>query len=130
MLPEIETYHRTLAQADRNICEALYQAIDNQLPHAEVKIWHRHPVWFIKGNPVVGYHKLKSCVRLLFWSGQSFNEPGLLPEGSFKAAVARYTHVSEIDHPALGRWLNLCPKIQWDYKNIVKRKGQLEMLSC
>ena len=33
----------------------------------------------------------KDCIRLLFWSGQSFEEPGLAPEGSFKAAEARFT---------------------------------------
>ena len=59
------------------------------LPDAEQKIWHAHPVWFLNGNPIVGYSKLKECVRLLFWSGQSFDEPGLQKEGSFKAAEKR-----------------------------------------
>lgn len=91
-------------------------------------IWHRHPVWFIDGNPVVGYHKLKDSVRLLFWSGQSFDEPGLAPEGSFKAAEARFTDASDINATALKRWLKKSAAIQWDYKNIVKRKGKLERL--
>ena len=50
-------------------------------------MWHAHPVWFLDGNPVVGYSKLKDCVRLLFCSGQSFAQPGLKPEGKFKAAA-------------------------------------------
>jgi len=102
--------------------------IGRGLPKAESKIWHRHPVWFLDGNPIAGYSKLKSCVRLLFWSGQSFEEPGLAPEGSFKAAEARYTSADQIDVKALRRWLRKSKKIQWDYKNIVKRKGKLKRL--
>ena len=45
-------------------------------PHAENKIWHAHPVWFLDGNPVVGYSKQKVGVVLLFWSGQSFGRGG------------------------------------------------------
>jgi len=98
------------------------------LPDAENKIWHRHSVWFLEGNPIVGYHKLKDCVRLLFWSGQSFDEPGLKPEGSFQAADARYNSNDQIAAKDLKRWLKKAIEIQWDYKNIVKRKGKLERL--
>jgi hypothetical protein len=94
-------------------------------PGSECKIWHRHPVWFLEGNPIVGYHKLKDCVRLLFWSGQSFGERGLAPEGTFKAAEARYTSVGEVGESDLVTWLGKAVEIQWDYKNIVKRKGKL-----
>jgi hypothetical protein len=82
-------------------------------------------VWFIEGNPVVGYSKLKDCIRLLFWSGQGFDEKGLQPEGSFKAAEVRYASVEQINVKDLRRWLAKAEKIQWDYKNIVKRKGVL-----
>ena len=95
------------------------------MPEAENKIWHGHPVWFLDGNPVAGYSKLKDCVRLLFWSGQSFEESGLKPEGKFKAAEARYTSKTQIDLTDLVRWLGKSRDIQWDYKNIVKRKGVL-----
>lgn len=61
----------------------------------------------------------------MFWSGQSFDEEGLAPEGKFKAAEIRYTNVSQIDKTALKRWLKKAEKIQWDYKNIRKRKGKL-----
>ena len=67
-------------------------------------------------------------MRLLFWSGQSFDEDGLKNEGSFKAAEARYTDVAQVDVEALRRWLGKARDIQWDYQNIVKRKGKLERL--
>ncbi|PWT96252.1 MAG: hypothetical protein C5B52_16205 [Bacteroidetes bacterium] len=126
---EVQAYIKALAPADKAIANKLYEEISKGLPDAENKIWHRHPVWFLNGNPIVGFHKLKDCVRILFWSGQTFDEPDLLPEGSFKAAEARYTSVDEIKPKDLKRWLDKSKKIQWDYKNIVKRKGVLERLS-
>lgn len=106
----------------------LAKEIYEHLPEAEYKIWHAHPVWFLDGNPVVGYSKLKDCIRLLFWSGQSFDEKGLSNEGSFKAAEMRYTSADQVDKEDLKRWLGKARDIQWDYKNIVKRKGKLERL--
>ena len=126
---EILAYNAAQTPTDTMICEALCKAIDRHLKGAENKIWHRHPVWFLDGNPIVGYSKLKDCIRLLFWSGQSFDESGLEPEGSFKAAEARYTSVDEINAGDLKRWLAKSIEIQWDYKNIVKRKGKLERLA-
>lgn len=119
-----------IAQAGDNklICDALRQEIDQGLPEAESKVWHAHPVWFLGGNPIVGYSKLKNCIRLLFWSGQSFTTPGLSAEGKFKAAEQRYTSVADIDRDLLQRWLEESRVIQWDYKNIVKRRGRLERL--
>lgn len=49
-------------------------------------------------------------------------------EGSFKAAEARYTDVQQVSVLDLARWLTKARDIQWDYKNIVKRKGKLERL--
>ncbi|QEH42546.1 DUF1801 domain-containing protein [Chitinophaga sp. XS-30] len=128
MNKEIKSYNDSQSNTDKVICQKLAQEIDKHLSEAESKIWHRHPVWFLNGNPIVGYSKLKDSVRLLFWSGQSFDEEGLLPEGSFKAAEARYTDESQIDTDDLKRWLEKSRLIQWDYKNIVKRKGVLERL--
>lgn len=125
---EINAYNAQQSAADKRICVALARAIDRGLRGAECKIWHRHPVWFIDGNPIVGYSTLKGCVRLLFWSGQSFDEPGLAPQGSFKAAEVRLTAVDEIVERDLKRWLRKAALIQWDYKNIVKRKGKLVRL--
>lgn len=128
MNKEIQAYHQLQSAADKAICDVLYQEICLALPEAENKIWHAHPVWFLDGNPVAGYHKLKNCVRLLFWSGQSFEEAGLKNEGSFKAAEIRYTSVDQVNKKDLARWLKKSKTIQWDYKNIVKRKGVLERL--
>lgn len=128
MHPDTANYNNALSAAEREVCNLLARAIDANLPGAENKIWHRHPVWFLDGNPIVGYSKLKGCVRLLFWSGQSFDEDGLQPEGSFKAAEARYTAAEPVDVRQLERWLAKARKIQWDYKNIVRRKGKLERL--
>lgn len=82
----IQDYNNAQTEADKAICDKLFDEINRTLPEAESKIWHAHPVWFLDGNPVVGYSKLKNCIRLLFWSGQSFDEPGLQNEGSFMAA--------------------------------------------
>jgi hypothetical protein len=99
------------------------------MPEAENKIWHAHPVWFIDGNPIVGYSKLKNGLRLMFWSGVTFEEPNLKPgSGKFKDASITYTSVSEINPEEIKRWLQKSKDIQWDYKNIVKRKGILERL--
>ncbi|HEX6915037.1 MAG TPA: DUF1801 domain-containing protein [Chitinophagaceae bacterium] len=128
MHPDIKTYNHSQTPAEAGICHLLAREIDHKLPEAESKVWHAHPVWFIDGNPIVGYSKLKGCVRLLFWSGQSFDEPELEKEGSFKAAERRYTSAQEVNLQDLHRWLEKARDIQWDYKNIVKRKGQLERL--
>lgn len=125
---DIVTYNNRQSPEEKAICDTLNEEINKHLPAAESKIWHAHPVWFLDGNPIVGYSKLKNCIRLLFWSGQSFDEPDLQPEGSFKAAEARYTSSDQINKKDLKRWLTKSKKIQWDYKNIVKRKGQLERL--
>jgi len=93
---DIQTYNAAQSADHKRICDALAKAIDRHLPGAASKIWHRHPVWFLEQNPIVGYSKLKDCIRLLFWSGQSFDEPGLEAEGSFKAAEARYTSADQI----------------------------------
>jgi hypothetical protein len=128
MHPDLLTYNKGLSPSDQEIANILASTIDRVLPDAENKIWHRHPVWFIDGNPIVGYSKLKDNVRLLFWSGRSFDEPALKDEGSFKAAEMRYTAADQIDVKDLERWLKKAREIQWDYKNIVKRKGVLERL--
>ncbi len=128
MHPDMAKYIESLAPDDQEICDLLAREIDENLPEAENKIWHAHPVWFLDGNPVVGYSKLKNCVRLLFWSGQSFEEEELQKEGNFKAAEARYTAAKQVNTNNLKRWLAKARDIQWDYKNIARRKGRLERL--
>lgn len=128
MNPDIQTYNDKQTDEEKKICDLLATTINNQLKKAENKIWHAHPVWFLDGNPVVGYSKLKSSIRLLFWSGQSFDEEQLQNEGSFKAAEIRYTAADQVVKKDLIRWLKKAGDIQWDYKNIVKRKGKLVRL--
>ena len=125
---DTKKYNDAQGPLDRAICQLLAKHIDRELPEAENKIWHAHPVWFLDGNPIVGYSKLKNCVRLLFWSGQSFKEKGLHKEGTFKAAEARYTAVDQVDTELLARWLAEARDVQWDYKNLIRRKGKLERL--
>jgi hypothetical protein len=125
----IDQYHAGLAPADRDICLRLRAIIDRHLPDAQSKVWHAHPVWFLEANPIVGYARRKSEVRLLFWSGQSFTTPGLKPEGTFRAAEAHYTDADQIDESRLAAWLAESRAIQWDYRNIVKNRGRLDWLS-
>ncbi|HRN96213.1 MAG TPA: DUF1801 domain-containing protein [Candidatus Levybacteria bacterium] len=129
MSKDIQTYNNSQADADQAICNLLRKEIDTHLKGAESKIWHAHPVWFLDGNPIVGYSKLKDAVRLMFWSGADFKEEDLKPgTGKFKDASITYTDVKQINTEDLKRWLKKARDIQWDYKNIVKRKGVLERL--
>ena len=129
MKEDIKLYIKSQDENGRNICEQLQIEISSTLPDAENKIWHAHPVWFLKGNPIVGYSKVKSGVRLMFWSGIDFNEKDLQSgSGKFKDASITYQSSDQIDSAKLKRWLEKSRIIQWDYKNIVKRKGVLERL--
>jgi Domain of unknown function (DU1801) len=129
MNKEIKTYNNKQASDDKVICNLLAQTIDNVLTEAESKIWHTHPVWFLDGNPIVGYSKQKAGWRLMFWSGADFEEDHLkIGTGKFKDASIFYTVVEQINTKDLKRWLKKSRDIQWDYKNIVKRKGRLERL--
>ena len=124
----IQKYNKGQSKNDKAICDLLKEEITRGLPKAESKVWHAHPVWFLDGNPIVGYHKLKDGVRLLFWSGQSFDEDKLEKERSLKTSQARYKTLEKVNLGDLKRWLRKAKKIQWDYKNIVKRKGVLKRL--
>lgn len=122
MVAEIKAYNESKTPNRRAICERLHQELSAGLPEAETKIWHGAPVWFLAGNPIVGYHSLKSGIRLLFWSGQSFEESGLKNEGTFKAASATYTDVAQVNSDDIQRWLQKARDIQWDYKNLMKNQ--------
>lgn len=126
MHKDITTYNNKLKGQEKKICAALAKEIDAGLPEkAESKLWHGCPVWFLDGNPIAGYSVVKAGVRLLFWSGQGFEEKDLVSQGSFKASQIDYTNVDQVIPKNLKRWLKKSTKIQWDYKNIVKRKGKL-----
>jgi Domain of unknown function (DU1801) len=127
MKQEIEAYNQSIDEVE--ICNKLATIIDKHLQHTENKIWHAHPVWFIDGNPIVGYSKQKKGIRLMFWSGADFEEDALSVRGEkSKDASIFYNAVKEIRATDLKRWLQKSENIQWDYKNIIKRKGKLERL--
>ena len=68
----ILAYNAAQSTNERAICDRLAAQIDAVLTEAECKIWHAHPVWFLDGNPTVGYSKIKAGIRLMFWSGADF----------------------------------------------------------
>ncbi len=126
MNPGIQNYNQQFSSDDREIVEKLVKIINENLPEAENKIWHSHPVWFLEGNPIVGYSKQKAGMRLMFWSGKSFEEEKLnILGGKFQDASVFFNSVEEINENDLKKWLQKSQEIQWDYKNIVKRKGQI-----
>lgn len=130
MHPDIETFNEAQWAGDRAICALMASLIDRALPEAESKIWHRHPVWFLDGNPIVGYSRQKAGVRLMFWSGAGFGEPGLTPgTGKFMDASAFFTSADEVREDDVARWLAKSMEIQWDYKNIRTTKGKLHRLT-
>ncbi len=130
MKEETQLYNDKQTSIDKEICDLLATTIDGELTEAENKIWHAHPVWFLDGNPIVGYSKLKDAIRLMFWSGADFGEEKLkIGTGKFKDASIRFTAISQVDLAEIKSWLRKSREIQWDYKNLVKRKGRLEKLS-
>lgn len=129
MSPEIQKYNKQQEPHHKEVSDCLAEEIDAHLSGAENKIWHGHPVWFLDGNPIVGYSKQKPGIRLMFWSGADFEEAGLNVVGKkFKDASVFYTEVSEVRTTDVRRWLKKARAIQWDYKNLARRKGRLERL--
>ena len=130
MTPEIQAYNDKQTAVGKEICDLLAATIDSGLADAVSKVWHAHPVWFLNDNPIVGYSKQKAGWRLMFWSGASFDEPLLNVVGKkFKDASIFYNSLEQIKKKDLKRWLKKSIEIQWDYKNIVKRKGRLEPIA-
>lgn len=129
MNKEIKSYTDQQTEPDKEICNLLVETIDHELTEAESKIWHAHPVWFLDGNPTIGFSKQKKGIRLMFWSGADFEEEKLNTKGGkFKDASIFYNDVKEVNTKELIDWIQKSRKIQWDYKNIIKRKGKLERL--
>lgn len=127
-MTDIQDYNAAQGAEAGAICDALAGLIAGGLPGAEGRVWHGGPVWFLAGNPVVGYWVRKGGVQLLFWSGQSFDAPGLTAEGKFKAAAVVYGAAGQIVGADVLGWLTQGAVIQWDYANIAKRKGRLDKL--
>jgi uncharacterized protein YdhG (YjbR/CyaY superfamily) len=129
MHPETLKYNQQQSANYKEICDLLAREIDKCLPDAENKVWHAHPVWFLNGNPTVGYSRQKRGIRLMFWSGADFEEAALNVVGKkFKDASVFFNDVAEVRKTDLRRWISKATEIQWDYKNTVKRKGRLERL--
>lgn len=130
MNPDIQNYIDQLEkESDQLISNELNQIISSQLNFTESKTWHGHPVWFIDGNPIVGFSKQKAGIRLMFWSGADFEEEKLNVKGEkFKDASVFFNDLDELNLDEIKRWLKKSEEIQWDYKNLVKRKGKLEKL--
>ena len=129
MHPETLQYNENQEPNHQEVCDVLAREIDKNLPRAENKIWHSHPVWFLDGNPTVGYSKQKPGIRLMFWSGADFEEAGLAVVGKkFKDASVFFNDVSEVTKSDLRRWLRKAGEIQWNYRDLVRRKGRPERL--
>ena len=127
MNKDIQAYNDSQSPLEREICVFLATEIEQILQTKESKIWHAHPVWFIEGNPIVGYSKIKAGIRLMFWSGADFEEMQLKPgSGKFMDASILYNDTNQIVIADLRRWLEKSKDLQWDYKNIRKREGFLE----
>ena len=80
MRKEIQLYHNSLETMDKDICTLLANTIDRELG-GENKIWHGHPVWFLEGNPIVGYCKLP-------WGKPVFDKGMHIQTGYGRASVA------------------------------------------
>lgn len=60
---------------EQEICNVLATEICKNLPNAENKIWYAHPVWFLEGNPIVGYSILKNGIRLFSGAVRHLTKP-------------------------------------------------------
>jgi hypothetical protein len=116
----VSEYNQKLGFPERAIAEKLLNLFLDQLPDADAKVWHGHPVWFIGANPVAGYNLKKSGIEVLFWSGQSFKTDGLRPVGKFQAAGVSVPSLNEAESLPLKSWLDEARAIQWDYANLAK----------
>jgi hypothetical protein len=117
----IAAYSGAQSPAFRTICDVLRELIDTALPGASSKIWHGSPVWFIDGNPVVGYNATAKAVKLLFWNGQAFEEAGLQPVGKQRAAQATFADAAEIDPKVIRHWLKKANSDIFDSRAFFKK---------
>jgi hypothetical protein len=117
----IAAYAQAQTLEFRTICDRLRALIDSALPDAVSKVWHGSPVWFIDENPVVGYNATSKTVNLLFWNGQAFDDPALIPVGKHRAAQAAFTSAAEIDPKVIRRWLTKSKSDVLDSKAYFKK---------
>lgn len=124
---DILDYQGGLSEAEAEIGAAIIKLISKAMPNAEGKVWHGQPVWFIDGNPVVGYSLKKAGIEVLFWSGQSFKLEGLRAIGKFKAAGVAVPTVKDLDRKMMTGWLAEAVAIQWDYQNLPKKRALVKL---
>lgn len=125
---DIQDYQSELSDDEAEIGAAIIQLITKALPKAEGKVWHGHPVWFVDGNPVVGFSLKKAGIEVLFWSGQSFKQEGLRAMGKYKAAGIAVPTLKDLNKKAMTAWLVEALAVQWDYQNLPKKRS-LEKLT-
>ncbi len=113
--PALTAYTVALPQAAQAQFASWAAALSAGLANSQAKIWHGGPVWFVAGQPCVGLSHGKRGLQLLFWSGQLFDEPQLVPSGKFKAAEYLLAPNTEVDPTTLARWLHKATTIVWDY---------------
>jgi hypothetical protein len=123
---DIIEYNQGLADAECALAAALVEVFESKLPAAEGKVWHGHPVWFLDGNPLMGYSLKKAGIEVLFWSGKSFATEGLRPIGKYQAAGISIETIEDV--AKVGAYMTETKSIQWDYKNLPKL-GKLEKLT-
>lgn len=123
---DIAEYNLGLSASDKTLAEALCASIAKALPLAKGKVWHGHPVWFIDGNPVVGYSIKKAGLEVLFWSGQAFKTSGLRAIGKFQAAGILATLDSDFEK-LFADCLREAALVQWDYKNLPKNRKLVKL---
>ncbi len=120
----LAAWSRSLPPDFRATCDRLRELIDAALPKATAKVWHGSPVWFLGEHPVVGYSANAKRVQLLFWNGQAFDEPGLRPMGSFRAAEAVYAKAGEVDAVLVRRWLRKAGKDVLDSAALARQRRE------
>ena len=123
------SYNQAQPDALQDICNVLLDQIQSTLTDATSKLYHGSPVWFINDNPIVGYDVSGDHVNILFWSGQSFIEPGLQAAGKFKAAAMKYATTDDIDADQLHKWLKEAVATQWNYRDLRENNGELTKIS-
>jgi hypothetical protein len=124
---DIQEYNTSLEASHREIAQTLCDLISKSLPNAEGKVWHGHPVWFIDGNPILGYSLKKAGIEVLFWSGKSFATAGLRPVGKYQAAGIAIDSLGDV--AKVSTFMADALSVQWNYKDLPKLR-KLEKLTA
>lgn len=121
-MSDVHHYNDSASEVNQPVIEFVFREILQALPEASYKVWHGAPVFFLDDIPIVGYQDHKIGVKVLFWSGKDFSEPGLLGIGKHRAAGITYTDVAKIDLEDFRRYLALSREHIWDYRSLRPKK--------